>query len=166
MTHGSTRIASRVSAEPERPDAALGYAPAGGVVSLPRRTPNQPDAAGRAARARANARSSVQRRQHSTHVRRHAVSETLRPPPVRGPPAAAPAALNLRQRWVKGRPAVVAAMADPLLAQSVNRLLSAAFELIVEGPCYRQRQKPTRTAPPMQERQTNQTSRSRPRVSE
>jgi len=39
------------------------------------------------------------------------------------------------------RPAMIARLADSLLAQSaVDRLLSAAFELIVEGPSYRQRQ--------------------------
>ncbi len=53
-------------------------------------------------------------------------------------------------------------MADPLLAQSaVDRLQSAAYELVIEGESYRKRQKPAVTdtpapaAPPRTRRKPN-----------
>jgi DNA replication protein DnaC len=43
----------------------------------------------------------------------------------------------------------LAAMADPLLAEAaIDRLTSNAYQLVVDGPSYRQRQRPGRVQPP------------------
>jgi DNA replication protein DnaC len=50
----------------------------------------------------------------------------------------------------------LAMMADPLLAQSVvDRLVSTAHELIIEGDSYRRRQNPATTRKPTQHRRVS-----------